>query len=129
MATIDLLMSHGVRPANFVDVHRGANAEKVIRGIRFALNGSSQAILINCFCVLTPCDVVARGIATACKELALNVPMVVRLEGLEAEAGYAHLSTIPGGSGRSGLYPARSSRDAVLQVVDLVRGGRGEPGR
>lgn len=129
MATIDLLMANDVRPANFVDIHRGANAEKVVQGIRFALNGSSQAILINCFCVLIPCDVIARGIATACKELALNVPMVVRLEGLDTEAGYALLDAIPGRTGRSGLYTARSSRDAVLRVVDLVRGSRGESGR
>jgi succinyl-CoA synthetase beta subunit len=124
MATIDLLRAQGIRPANFVDIHKEADADKVAQGLRFALNGASQAVLISVFCSLSRCQEIARGIVLACQKTDLRVPLVIRLEGTDARAGHALLESLVDERGPANVIIAHSLRDAVQCVVDLLKRGR-----
>lgn len=124
MATLDLLRSRGIRPANFVDVGKGATAEKVVRGLSLARNNSVEAVLVNVFSSLTPCDEIARGILTACAELSLDVALVVRLDGPNREEGWALLDAAPGAQQGPCIHRATSVGDAVDQTVVLVQGSQ-----
>jgi succinyl-CoA synthetase beta subunit len=121
MATIDLLRLRGVRPANFVDVGKGAGREKVIQGLRLARNNSVQAIVVNVFCSVTSCDQVAQAIVSASKEMTLDVPVVVRLDGPNHREGLSALQAASDARPAIRFHMASSLNDAVEQVVALVQ--------
>ena len=88
MATMDILLNHGGRPANFLDVGGGATQEQVKTAFQMILqSGHVRGIFVNIFGGIMRCDVVASGIVAAAKELGLKVPLVVRLDGTNVELG------------------------------------------
>jgi succinyl-CoA synthetase beta subunit len=90
MATMDLIKLHGGEPANFLDVGGGATAERVAEAFKLILADSGvRAILVNIFGGIVRCDLIADGILQAIKEVAVTVPVVVRLEGTNAAEGLA----------------------------------------
>ena len=118
MATMDIIKLAGGEPANFLDVGGTASAETVKNGFKIILSDVHvKAILINIFGGIVRCDRVANGVIQAVKELGLKVPVVVRLEGTNAQAAKSILS-------ESGLaiIPASDMQDAATKVVDTVLG-------
>ena len=88
MATMDIIKMFGGEPANFLDVGGGATAEKVATAFRIITNDPSvEAIFVNIFGGIMKCDVIANGVVSAAREVGLNVPLVVRLEGTNVELG------------------------------------------
>jgi succinyl-CoA synthetase beta subunit len=88
MATMDLIQLHGGAPANFLDVGGGATADKVAEAFKIILSDPQvEAILVNIFGGIVRCDLIAQGILQAIGEVAIKVPVVVRLEGTNATAG------------------------------------------
>jgi succinyl-CoA synthetase beta subunit len=93
MATMDLIKLHGGEPANFLDVGGSATAERVAEAFKLILaDRSVRAILVNIFGGIVRCDLIAKGILQAVQEVAVKVPVVVRLEGTNAEEGLALIS-------------------------------------
>lgn len=120
MGTMDLVKLHGGAPANFLDVGGGATAERVTEAFKLILSGSTvKAILVNIFGGIVRCDLIAEGIISAAKEIGVEVPVVVRLEGTNAEAGRELLN-------RSGLdmIPAEGLTDAAKKVVAAAQGDK-----
>ncbi len=116
MATMDIIKLAGGEPANFLDVGGAASAETVKNGFKIILSDEHvKAILINIFGGIVRCDRVATGVIQAVKELGLKVPVVVRLEGTNAEGAKTILS-------ESGLdiIPANDMKDAAQKVVDAA---------
>jgi succinyl-CoA synthetase beta subunit len=90
MATMDLIKLHGGAPANFLDVGGGATADKVAEAFKLILSDPQvEAILVNIFGGIVRCDLIAEGILQAINEVDVTVPIVVRLEGTNAEQGLA----------------------------------------
>ncbi len=88
MATMDLIKLAGAEPANFLDVGGGASEEMVANGLKILLSDKRvKAILINIFGGIMRCDVLARGVVKAAKEVEIKVPLIVRLEGTNVEEG------------------------------------------
>ena len=88
MATMDIIKLYGGLPANFLDVGGGASKEKVTEAFKLMLkNPDLKAILVNIFGGIMKCDVIAEGVVAAAREVHLNVPLVVRLEGTNVEIG------------------------------------------
>lgn len=113
MATMDIIKLAGGDPANFLDVGGAASAETVKNGFKIILSDKNvKAILINIFGGIVRCDRVAKGVIDAVEELGLKVPVVVRLEGTNAEEAKAILKE----SGLS-IIPANDMRDAAEKVV------------
>jgi succinyl-CoA synthetase beta subunit len=117
MATIDLLRAHGIRPANFVDVGKGATLDKVARGIELARNNSTQVIVVHVFCSLTACDTIARGILRGCESLAPGYALVVCLQGPRQEEGQAILQQ----ASREDRYPPIRLPSRLDDLVDHVQ--------
>ena len=118
MATMDIIKLHGGEPANFLDVGGGANKEKVANAFKIILKDPKvKAILVNIFGGIMKCDVIAEGVIAAARELELSVPLVVRLEGTNVDAGKKLLAS-------SGLKitPADGLTDAAKKVVAAARG-------
>ena len=117
MATMDIIQLYGGSPANFLDVGGGATAERVTVAFKIILSDSNvQGILVNIFGGIMRCDVIAEGIVAAAKEVKLNVPLVVRLEGTNVEKG----KTILAESGLP-IVSADDLGDAAQKVVDEVK--------
>ncbi len=117
MATMDLIKLAGGEPANFLDVGGGAKTETVEQGFRIILSDPNvKAILINIFGGIVRCDRVAMGVVEAAKKVGVNVPVVVRLEGTNAEEGAKILS-------ESGLnfIVANGFKDAAEKVVKVLK--------
>ena len=113
MATMDLIQLHGGTPANFLDVGGGATPETVAQGFKIILlDPNVRAVLINIFGGIVRCDVIAEGIIQAVKEIGVNVPVIVRLEGTNAELGRKLLAE----SGLS-IIAAQSLTDAAQRAV------------
>ena len=113
MATMDIIKQRGGSPANFLDVGGGANVETVKNGFRIILSDPSvKAVLINIFGGIVRCDRIANGIIEAVKELDLNVPVVVRLEGTNADVAKKLLA-----ESEVNLISAGSFEDAADKVV------------
>lgn len=113
MATMDLIKLHGGDPANFLDVGGGATSERVTEAFKLILsNEQVKAILVNIFGGIVRCDLIAEGIIAAVKEVGVEVPVVVRLEGTNVEKGRKLLT-------ESGLdiIPAEDLTDAAKKVV------------
>ena len=118
MATMDIIKLAGGEPANFLDVGGTASAETVKNGFRIILSDKNvKAVLINIFGGIVRCDRVANGVVEAVKELGLDVPVVVRLEGTNAEEA----QTILEKSGVS-IIPAKGMKDAAEKVVSAALG-------
>ncbi|PKO59399.1 MAG: ADP-forming succinate--CoA ligase subunit beta, partial [Betaproteobacteria bacterium HGW-Betaproteobacteria-17] len=117
MATMDLIKLHGGAPANFLDVGGGATAETVAKAFKIILADSNvKAILVNIFGGIMRCDIIAEGIITAVKEVGIQIPVVVRLEGTNVELGRKMLSE----SGLS-IISAAGLTDAAQQAVNSVK--------
>lgn len=118
MATMDIIKQVGGSPANFLDVGGGANVETVKNGFRIILADENvKAVLINIFGGIVRCDRIANGIIEAVKELELNVPVVVRLAGTNADVAKELLAN----SGVS-IISADHFEDAAEKVVAAARG-------
>ena len=88
MATMDIIHHHGGEPANFCDVGGGANAEKVAEAFKIILSDQNvKAVFINIFGGIMQCDVLAQGVVDAAKQVQIEVPLVVRLEGTNVDKG------------------------------------------
>ncbi|MCF7203452.1 ADP-forming succinate--CoA ligase subunit beta [Pseudomonas oligotrophica] len=118
MGTMDIVNLHGGKPANFLDVGGGATEERVTEAFKIILSDSNvAAVLVNIFGGIVRCDMIAEGIIGAVREVGVKVPVVVRLEGNNAELGAKMLS-------ESGLniIGAQSLTDAAIQVVKAAEG-------
>ena len=116
MATMDIIKLHGGDPANFLDVGGGATKERVTTAFKIILSDPNvEGILINIFGGIMRCDVIAEGVVAAAKEVSLNVPLVVRLEGTNVDRGKEILA-------KSGLpiISGDDLGDAAEKVVKAV---------
>ncbi len=88
MATMDIIKLYGMEPANFLDVGGGATKEKVTAAFKIiTADPNVKGILVNIFGGIMKCDIIAEGVVAAVKEVGLKVPLVVRLEGTNVDAG------------------------------------------
>ncbi|MDQ3265056.1 MAG: ADP-forming succinate--CoA ligase subunit beta [Myxococcota bacterium] len=117
MATMDTIKLVGGKPANFLDVGGGATKEKVTSAFKLILKDPEvKAVLVNIFGGIMKCDVIAEGVVAAAKEVQLKVPLVVRLEGTNVEAGKKILAN----SGLA-ITPADNLRQAAEKAVAAVK--------
>ena len=117
MATMDIIKLNGMFPANFLDVGGGANKEKVTAAFKIILGDPNvKGILVNIFGGIMRCDIIADGIVAAAKEVNLQVPLVVRLEGTNVEQGKVILAN----SGLA-IVPANDLGDAAQKIVAEVK--------
>jgi succinyl-CoA synthetase beta subunit len=117
MATMDIIKLEGAEPANFLDVGGGANKEKVTAAFKIILSDPAvKGILVNIFGGIMRCDIIADGIVAAAREVSLNVPLVVRLEGTNVQQGKDILAS-------SGLpiIAANDLGDAAKKIVAEVK--------
>ena len=118
MGTMDIIKLHGGLPANFLDVGGGATKERVIEAFKIILSDDNvAAVLINIFGGIVRCDLIAEGVIGAVEEVGVKVPVVVRLEGNNAELGAKKLAD----SGLN-IIAATSLTDAAEQVVKAAGG-------
>lgn len=119
MATMDLIKLHGGNPANFLDVGGSATKERVTEAFKIILSDENvKGVLVNIFGGIVQCDMIADGIMGAVAEAKINVPVVVRLEGNNAELGAKKLSE----SGMN-IIAATGLTDAAKKIVSAVKGG------
>jgi succinyl-CoA synthetase beta subunit len=117
MATMDIIKLNGEFPANFLDVGGGATTEKVTAAFKIILRDPAvKGILVNIFGGIMKCDIIADGIVAAAKEVNLQVPLVVRLEGTNVQQGKDILAN----SGLA-IVPANDLGDAAKKIVAEVR--------
>ncbi len=119
MATMDIIKLYGEAPANFLDVGGSATTEKVAAAFKIITSDHKvKGILVNIFGGIMKCDIIAAGVVTAVKEVGLQVPLVVRLEGTNVDLGKKILS-------ESGLnvIPADDLDDAAQKIVKAVKAG------
>ncbi|MDX2308014.1 MAG: ADP-forming succinate--CoA ligase subunit beta [Hyphomicrobium sp.] len=117
MATMDIIKLYGAEPANFLDVGGGASKEKVQEAFKLILSDPAvKGILVNIFGGIMRCDIIADGIIAAAREMAITVPLVVRLEGTNVELGKKMLA-------ESGLaiVPADDLADAAKKITAEVK--------
>ena len=117
MATMDIIKLYGSEPANFLDIGGSATAERVTEAFKIiTADPNVKGILVNIFGGIARCDVLAEGVVAAVKEVGLTVPLVVRLEGTNAELGKQILRD-------SGLnvIPANDLADGAQKIVDAVK--------
>ncbi len=117
MATMDIIKLYGAEPANFLDVGGGATKERVTTAFKIILSDPNvEGILVNIFGGIMRCDVIAEGVVAAAREVSLQVPLVVRLEGTNVDLGKQILS-------ESGLaiIAADNLADAAAKIVQAVK--------
>ena len=117
MATMDIIKLYGEEPANFLDVGGGASKEKVQAAFKIILSDPAvKGILVNIFGGIMRCDIIAEGVVAAAREMAINVPLVVRLEGTNVDLGKKILA-------ESGLkiVPADNLADAAQKITAEVK--------
>jgi len=120
MATMDIIKLHGGEPANFLDVGGGTTAERVAEAFKLILSdGMVKAVLVNIFGGIVRCDLIAEGIIKAVAEVHVHVPVVVRLEGTNAQKGKAMLRDSP-----FAITTAEDLSDAAQKAVTLAAGAR-----
>ncbi|MGA7544685.1 MAG: ADP-forming succinate--CoA ligase subunit beta [Methyloceanibacter sp.] len=120
MATMDIIKLYGAEPANFLDVGGGATKERVTEAFKIILSDPHvEGVLVNIFGGIMRCDIIAEGIIGAAREMAIKVPLVVRLEGTNVAQGKQLLA-------ESGLAitPADDLADAAAKIVAAVKGAR-----
>ena len=117
MATMDLIKLHGGSPANFLDVGGGATAERVTAAFELILsNPKVRAILVNIFGGIVRCDLIAEGIINAVRDVGVRVPVVVRLEGTNADVARTKLA-----GGSLAIIAAQDLTDAARKVVAAAK--------
>ncbi|TLD71039.1 ADP-forming succinate--CoA ligase subunit beta [Phragmitibacter flavus] len=117
MSTMDIIKFHGGEPANFLDVGGGATKEQVTAAFKIILGDPNvKGILVNIFGGIMDCDIIAHGIIAAAQEVSLTIPLVVRLEGNNVEAGKATLAN----SGLA-ITSADDLTDAAAKIVAAVK--------
>ncbi len=118
MATMDIIKLYGAEPANFLDVGGGATTEKVTAAFKIiTADPKVKGILVNIFGGIMRCDTIAEGVVTAVKEVGLQVPLVVRLEGTKVEEGKAILN-----NSDVDVVAADDLDDAAQKIVKAVKG-------
>ena len=118
MATLDIIKLYGAEPANFLDVGGGASKEKVTAAFKIiTADPNVKGILVNIFGGIMRCDIIAEGVVAAAKEINLQVPLVVRLEGTNVQQGKDILAA----SGLA-ITPANDLADAAAKIVKAVKG-------
>lgn len=118
MATMDIIKYEGGDPANFLDVGGGANPQTVAKGFEIILKDKNvKAIFVNIFGGIVQCDRVANGIIEATKITSVDVPVVVRLDGTNAEKAKEILK----GAGIKNLIAAENLRDGAKKVVAAAK--------
>jgi succinyl-CoA synthetase beta subunit len=118
MATMDIIKLYGAEPANFLDVGGGASKEKVTAAFKIiTADPNVKGILVNIFGGIMRCDIIAEGVVAAVREVGLQVPLVVRLEGTNVELGKSILS----GSGLN-VIAANDLADGAEKIVRAVKG-------
>lgn len=119
MATMDVIKLHGGNPANFLDVGGGATAERVTEAFKIILSDDNvKGVLVNIFGGIVRCDLIAEGIMAAVEQVGVTVPVVVRLEGNNADKGSALLD-----SSDLNIISATNLTDAAQKVIAAVKGG------
>jgi succinyl-CoA synthetase beta subunit len=119
MATMDLIKLHGGEPANFLDVGGTATAERVTAAFRLILsNARVDAVLVNIFGGIVRCDVIAEGIVQAVRQVGVAVPVIVRLEGTNADKARKILA-----ASKLAITAAKDLTDAASKAVRLARRG------
>jgi len=119
MATMDVIKLEGGEPANFLDVGGGANKERVTEAFKLILSSDKvKAIFVNIFGGIVRCDMIAEGIIAAVKDVGVQVPVIVRLEGTNVEAGKELLKN----SGLA-IIPADDINDGARKAVAAVKAG------
>ncbi|WP_273850386.1 ADP-forming succinate--CoA ligase subunit beta [Guptibacillus spartinae] len=117
MATMDIIKHYGGDPANFLDVGGGATAEKVTEAFKIILSDKNvKGIYVNIFGGIMKCDVIAEGVVEATKQVGLEIPLVVRLEGTNVDLGKQILKD----SGLN-ITAAESMADGAEKIVSLVK--------
>ena len=117
MATMDIIKLYGAEPANFLDVGGGASKEKVTAAFKIiTADPKVKGILINIFGGIMKCDVIAEGVVAAVKEVGLQVPLVVRLEGTNVELGKKIIR-----ESKLNVIPADDLDDAAQKIVKAVK--------
>jgi succinyl-CoA synthetase beta subunit len=117
MATMDIIQHYGGQPANFLDVGGGASKEQVTAAFKIILGDPKvRGILVNIFGGIMDCNVIANGIVAAAKEVSIQIPLVVRLEGNNVAAGKQTLKE----SGLA-LLSADSLDDAAQKIIGAVK--------
>ena len=117
MATMDIIKLYGGKPANFLDVGGGATKDRVVEAFKIILEDSSvEGVLINIFGGIVRCDMIAEAIIAAVKEVDVKVPVVVRLEGNNAEKGAELLD-----KSDVKVISAQGLSDAAQKIVDAVK--------
>jgi succinyl-CoA synthetase beta subunit len=117
MATMDIIKLHGAEPSNFLDVGGGANREKVTEAFKLIMSDPNvEGILVNIFGGIMRCDIIAEGVIAAAREVGLNIPLVVRLEGTNVELGKKMMAS----SGLA-ITPADNLEDAAKKIVAAVK--------
>ncbi|MDO5769988.1 MAG: ADP-forming succinate--CoA ligase subunit beta, partial [Psychrobacter sp.] len=117
MATMDIIKLYGGKPANFLDVGGGATKERVVEAFKIILEDESvEGVLINIFGGIVRCDMIAEAIIAAVKEVDVKVPVVVRLEGNNAEKGAELLD-----KSDVKVISAQGLSDAAQKIVDAVK--------
>ena len=118
MATMDIIKLYGSEPANFLDVGGGATTEKVTEAFKIITSDPQvKGILVNIFGGIMRCDVIAEGVVTAVKEVGLQVPLVVRLEGTNVEEGKRIIN-----ESDVDVIAADDLGDAAEKIVKAVKG-------
>ena len=116
MGTMDMIKLQGGEPANFLDVGGGATKERVAEAFKLILSGSQvKAVLVNIFGGIVRCDLIAEGIISAVNEVGVKVPVIVRLEGTNAEQGRAILA-----KSRLNLTVAETLTQAAISAVNFA---------
>ena len=117
MSTMDIIQLHGGEPANFLDVGGGADADQVTEAFRIILTDKNvKVVLVNIFGGIMKCTTIAEAIVTAAKQVGFTVPLVVRLEGTEVEAGRKILA-----SSGIDIVPATDLADAAKKAVAALK--------
>jgi succinyl-CoA synthetase beta subunit len=117
MATMDIILVSGGRPANFLDVGGGADEEKVMAAFKILLGDANvRAVLVNIFGGIMKCDIIANGIVAAARQMELHIPLVVRLEGTNVDLGKQILA-----QSKLRILPADDLGDAARKAVAAAR--------
>ncbi len=117
MSTLDVVQRAGARPANFLDIGGGASAEVMATALEVVLSDPSvRAVLVNVFGGITRCDLVARGILSALERVEARVPLVVRLDGTNAEEGRRILAE----AAHPRVVPAATMLEAAERAAELA---------
>lgn len=120
MSTMDIIHHYGGQPANFLDVGGGADKEKVAAGFKIILSDPNvKAILVNIFGGIMNCATIAEGVIAASKELGIEVPLIVRLEGTNVEQGRKILE-----ESKLKIISAEGMADAAEKAVAALKGGK-----